>query len=360
LEIACFLDCEGPISKNDNAFEMTSHFIPNGDKVFKVISKYDDILSTTIKRQNYQAGDTLKLILPFLKAYCVSDQKMNEFSTKTLNLMNNIQKTLKYLMNIAATFIVSTSYEHYIKAICKTVNFPFNNTYCTKVKISKYSLSHKENSQLRQFSKEIAKMNLSETFLELRGLSDFSTRDERVVQRLDDIFWREIPQMSVNKILTDVKPIGGKEKALAIRDGINQKNIPLENVVYIGDSITDSEAFQLVKNNNGLTIAFNGNNYAIENAEVAVMSKTSLIIAIIVEIFSRFGKKSVMNLINSWNWKTLKRIGVNEQLLEELAKECKQHLPLVEIISKDNVKTIIEKSVNLRKRIRGEAIGKLG
>ena len=30
-------DCEGPISKNDNAFELTAHFIPEGEKLFSLI-----------------------------------------------------------------------------------------------------------------------------------------------------------------------------------------------------------------------------------------------------------------------------------------------------------------------------------
>ena len=32
-------DCEGPISKNDNALELTSHIIPDGDYFFTLISK---------------------------------------------------------------------------------------------------------------------------------------------------------------------------------------------------------------------------------------------------------------------------------------------------------------------------------
>ena len=45
-------DCEGPISKNDNAFELTAHFIPEGDKLFTNISKYDDVLG----RRSSKAG----------------------------------------------------------------------------------------------------------------------------------------------------------------------------------------------------------------------------------------------------------------------------------------------------------------
>ena len=69
-EDAVFItDCEGPISKNDNAFELTCHFIPDGDRFFTLISRYDDIQADIVKRPGYKPGDTLKLILPFLKAY---------------------------------------------------------------------------------------------------------------------------------------------------------------------------------------------------------------------------------------------------------------------------------------------------
>jgi energy-converting hydrogenase A subunit R len=43
-------DCEGPISKNDNAFEAAARFVPNGDKLFTLISKYDDVLADVVKK----------------------------------------------------------------------------------------------------------------------------------------------------------------------------------------------------------------------------------------------------------------------------------------------------------------------
>lgn len=43
-------DCEGPISKNDNAFELAANFIPNGDIIFANISKYDDVLADVLHK----------------------------------------------------------------------------------------------------------------------------------------------------------------------------------------------------------------------------------------------------------------------------------------------------------------------
>lgn len=89
-------DCEGPISKNDNAFEITSTFVPNGDRLFTVISRYDDVLAYVVKRPHYKAGDTLKLVLPFLKAYGVTDRKIREFSAKNLLLIQNAKENLRH------------------------------------------------------------------------------------------------------------------------------------------------------------------------------------------------------------------------------------------------------------------------
>ena len=59
-------DCEGPISKNDNAFELASHFIPEGEKFFALISKYDDVLAEILKRPRYKAGNSITSIQTFL------------------------------------------------------------------------------------------------------------------------------------------------------------------------------------------------------------------------------------------------------------------------------------------------------
>jgi len=78
-----FSDCEGPISKNDNAYELCAAFIPDGDKLFANISKYDDVLADVTHKPGYAAGGTLKLILPFFKAFDVSDKPMEDFSAQT-------------------------------------------------------------------------------------------------------------------------------------------------------------------------------------------------------------------------------------------------------------------------------------
>ena len=47
FEKSFITDCEGPLTLNDNAFEMCAYFIEDGDELFKILSLYDDYLAIT-------------------------------------------------------------------------------------------------------------------------------------------------------------------------------------------------------------------------------------------------------------------------------------------------------------------------
>ena len=353
-------DCEGPISRNDNAFELTSHFIPHGNRFYTVISRYDDVLADALKRPNYKAGDTLKLILPFLKAYDVTDSKMLEFSSRNLILIENAKDMLKHVRKIAPTFIVSTSYEHYIKAICQNVGFPYENTYCTKLSIDRYHLTRDEKAKLKSTASEITQMPIIEIPTTAKSLNDFSKKEQKILKRLDEIFWKEIKCTDCGRIFSEVNPVGGKEKAEAIKDIVYNLNVDLSDVVYVGDSITDIEAFNLVKKGGGLTVSFNGNQYAIRHAQIAVLSETSLVTAIVADIFCRFGKQQAVGLAEKWSRKELEKNTPAPTLVKRLLKQHPCRLPKVKIITLQNMDTLSEESSKFRKKVRGKAIGRLG
>ena len=354
-------DCEGPISKNDNAFEITARFVPNGAKLFTLISKYDDVLADALKKPGYTAGSTLKLILPFLKAYDVTDAQMEEFSAQNLILIANSKNTLQHVRVIASAFIVSTSYEHYIKALCKALDFPYENTYCTKLSIDKYAVTEKEKTRLKEITKEIAQMPMITIPPEAKTIGDFSGADQGTIERLDKVFWSEIASMSVGRIFSEVTTVGGSQKASAIEDAVAKLHVSLEDVMYVGDSITDVEAFKLVRENGGLTVSFNGNNYAVRNAEISVLSENNLVTAVIADVFCKQGKQAVLDLVENWNLQALEtnRL-VNPSLLDRFFSLHPQTLPKVQIVTAENMETVTKKSSEFRKKVRGEAIGKLG
>jgi energy-converting hydrogenase A subunit R len=354
-------DCEGPISKNDNAYEITDQFVPNGNKLFTLISRYDDVLADVLKKPNYSAGSTLKLILPFLKAYDVTDEQMEEFSAQNLILIADSRDTLQHVQSVANAFIVSTSYAHYIKALCKAVDFPYENTYCTKLSLDNYAVTEPERLRLKELAEEIVQMPIIAMSPKAKTIEDFSAADQETIGRLDTIFWSEIAGMSIGRVFSEVTTVGGRQKAAAIEDAVAKLSVPLEEVMYVGDSITDVEAFQLVGANGGLTVSFNGNNYAVRNAEVAVLSANSIVTAVIADVFCRQGKQAALNLVKNWNLQALERSGVvSLALLDHLFTLYPQSLPKVQIVTAENVEPLANESSEFRKLVRGEAIGKLG
>ena len=76
FEKSFITDCEGPLTLNDNAYELANNFIEDGGNLFKILSLYDDYLVDIVKKENYKAGNTLKLILPF---FVVENLKNKDF-----------------------------------------------------------------------------------------------------------------------------------------------------------------------------------------------------------------------------------------------------------------------------------------
>jgi len=354
-------DCEGPISKNDNAFEITARFVPNGGKLFALVSKYDDVLADVLKKPNYSAGSTLKLILPFLKAYDVTDAQMAEFSAQNLILIANSRNTLQHVRAAASAFIVSTSYEHYIKALCKALAFPYENTYCTKLSMDKYTITSQEKTRLREIVREIAQKPFICIPKEAKAIEDFSLQDQETIMWLYKIFWIEIPKMGIGRIFDEVTTVGGDQKAEAIADIVSKLHVSLSDVMYVGDSITDVEAFKLVRENCGLTVSFNGNSYAVRNAEVSVLSENNVVTAVIADVFCKQGKQAALDLVENWNLQALEsNRTVSPSLLDRLFSLHPQTLPKVQIVTAENMETVTKKSSEFRKKVRGEVIGKLG
>lgn len=347
-------DCEGPISKNDNAMELAAHFAPQGEAVFALLSRYDDYLAYVEERPGYKAGDTLRLILPFLKAFGATDEKIEEYSRAHILLVPGAEETLRFIGEKMPAFIISTSYEPYIKALCEVIDFPFQNAYCTELVLDRYPLPQKEEGYLREVAGEIARMPMIEWGEGASGLADLSPKGREVVQQLNQVFWEELAGMQIGRVLEEVDPIGGEGKAAALRAILQRSGAEISGAMYVGDSITDLQALAMVKGGGGLAVSFNGNAYAIQGAQVACLGRDTGIISIAAQLFAARGAEGVIDVLSQWDEGTLRSAGVEEGLLA--------HLSGAEIgeITPDNQAPWTERSQQFRKEVRGIRIGSLG
>ena len=342
-------DCEGPISKNDNAMELVAHFIPHGEAFFSLLSAYDDYLAEVEQRPGYKAGDTLRLILPFLKTFGATDKGIKEFSRANILLMPKAAETLRVVRQRMPAFIISTSYEPYIRALCELIAFPFEAAYCTTLALDRYPLLKEEKKYLREVAEEIARMPMIEWS---QGLSDAG---RRVVRRLNQIFWEEMAGMEIGRVLAEVDPIGGEAKAAVVRVIVQQTGAEVSEVMYVGDSITDLQALAMVKGGGGLAVSFNGNAYAIKGAQVACLSRDTGIISVCAQLFAEAGREGVLALLPHWGKDGLRTTGVTEEELAHLSSDTE-----IGEITPDNQALWIERSQGFRKEVRGVTVGSLG
>jgi len=339
------IDCEGPLTRNDNALEVSEYFIPQGGRFFSLISRYDDFLADVAKRKGYKAGTTLSLILPFLKAYGATNQGIKEYSASHLLLIPGAKETLSHLNQKMPTFIISTSYQPYIEALCDFVGFPVENTYSTFLDLDRYQISFEEIRRLKALLQEILKL----PFIDLSGVrkkEDLLPLTRRTISRLEEVFQEEIPSLECGKIIKETNPIGGMEKAKAVVDSLKGREV--SQVMYVGDSITDVEALRLVSEGGGISISFNGNSYALKAAQIACISPHTIPLEVLGEVFCEGGKEAVLKLAKKWP----------QSLKEKLTPISPD--PRVEILTHENLERLTKESEKMRKEVRGEAVGSLG
>ena len=356
-------DCEGPLALNDNAFELCRDFLkPEGDRFFKQVSRYDDYLADILKKSGYKAGDTLKLILPFLKAYGLTNAQILDYSLKTLKLMPGVEATYKFLhAQEFPIFEISTSYRQFAEAVGKKLGFKSDHIICTELDLDRYKISKREAAELRLLKEEIAAAPEIELPAGAKSLEDLPAPAQEAIGRCDRIFWDSIPEMDIGVIYQEVNPIGGVDKAKALEESLAKTGVSMADTIYVGDSITDVQAFEAVRAGGGLAISFNGNRYAVDAAQVIVVADTAWPIALLASIFSYWGKESVLDLAaGAGKPEGSRNLVLPEAVIEYIVSGMQGgifNLYPADTPKKDEV---ARESAAMRARLRGAAIAVLG
>ena len=346
FEKSFITDCEGPLTLNDNAYELSAKFIEDGGELFKILSLYDDYLVDIVKKENYKAGNTLKLILPFFVVENLKNRDFVEFSKNNIYAVSDSKFLLSYLKEAMNTYIVSTSYGQYIEAVSNYMQVPFENTFYTKVDVDSLVLSDEEISKIKEFKDMI-----------LKNPEDY--------ELFDDIFFKQITKMQFYEKIKEIDVVGGEGKKSAIEKIIKRDGIDVNQMLYIGDSITDVEPLEFAKNNDGISISFNGNEYPLNAAEIAIVSKSAIATAVVANVYADNDKKTVLKFIKDYNnsndnEKLFDDYKINEDIKKEFFSIFDEDYPIIQIITDENYEDLLTKSKAMRNNIRGEDIGGLG
>ncbi len=349
-------DCEGPTCLDDNALDLSEFYLPHGEKFFAQISKYDDIKHLYVKDPNYSAGDTLRLILPFLRAYGVSNKGIEYFinNIKPINFTDGAIAGHRHLIdeNRMPVFEVSTSYEQFAYLVADELHVSRKNVHCTKLDLDEYYFSKQEINKIKGFLYEIIDLpdiNVPENGE--RGIDSLDEDTRKTFDRLENIFWKEMSNMECYKLLNNVHVMNANGKVDAVKEILAKGAGSKEDVIYIGDSITDKEALKYVRENGGLAVSFNGNEYAINEAQIVCIGTNASINTVIAELFKSEGRDRVMEFFRSDD------PSEENEKIKDLYNSFRIGKDEIEVYTKteDNESELIRKSKAKREELRAGA-----
>ncbi|HEX77944.1 MAG TPA: hypothetical protein G4O03_05970 [Dehalococcoidia bacterium] len=254
----CF-DLEGPLSPQDNAYELMKLF-PRGDAIFEALSRYDDLLALE-GRPGYEPGDTLALIVPFLVYHGLTEADIIKLADRA-GLTPGAKGLVSRLGSEGwQVFCISTSYHQYAYRIAERVGIPGERVACTSLELDRF--------------REILCQEDLRLLPEIEEYIVAPPGEAELKRRLDRFYWEELPATKLGSVVAEVKPRGGSRKVTALSEFGRAYGLSWADWVVVGDSITDFKMLEAVEGAGGLAIAFNANEYALPYATLGLAS-TSL------------------------------------------------------------------------------------
>ncbi|MFX1312480.1 MAG: HAD hydrolase family protein [Promethearchaeota archaeon] len=354
-------DLEGPISILDFAAELGKKLSYksqlnlrkyNMGDFFKMISNYDDYIidSQGIKEKlnipEYQPGDTLRIMAPlYIASY--TDKELINLARNNLGLLPGCKELMKILHKKWDIYVISTSYCHFAHTVTAALNIQKDHVYCTNFNIEKLI----ENFNDIKNSIDILIPNIFQKYIDHNKDLNF------VIDDLNNFFWKDKDSDYI-KLMNKVKVRGGKRKEIAVEEISKRTGVNISEMIALGDSITDINMLQRLKDENGIAISFNGNKFSLKKANVAVTSPNSLGTLPIFQY-----RRNLYDFLEKWELKYEHFKHDPKKIPNELiSNESKYYFIKYDFVpdlrdltnkSKDQIEKIISNQERMRKNVRG-------
>ncbi|WP_048098125.1 hypothetical protein [Archaeoglobus sulfaticallidus] len=348
-----FTDWEGPWVTTDFALEISE--VLGSKAFFERLSQYDDYLYFVERRKGYNAGDTLKLLAPFICVMGLDSKKLKALA-ENVRFVRDADAAMKILLRKYKPVVISTSYDQFLKTSAGKIGIQ-DRLHGTRMDVDRLSeyFDDRDREVASSLIEKISKLPEIKVDVENRTVNESATR---TIDFLNDLFWGNSDfSKKIRRVMGEVVVIGGRKKLETLL-----AYEPKERIIAIGDSISDFEMLEWVRKR-GLAVSFNGNEYALMNSSLAVISNSAFSEAAVVDAYLANGfdgLKEFLKLFEDKKWDELKDV-VDEEIVEGLkCSETEYYLLEGSVGSDDKVDPkIVEKSKRMRKLVRGDA-GKLG
>jgi energy-converting hydrogenase A subunit R len=334
-----FFDLEGPLSPQDNALEVMG-LVDKGHQAFAVISRYDDLL-TLEGREDYEPGDTLKLILPFLILHGIRAEDVEAVSKRAPLVAGARELVVLLLKDGWQAHVISTSYQQHALRIAGELGVAGRDVACTRLAPDNLA-GHAKADDLSLVKEAWDYIQRLSEGLSLEEIADGAV-DAQIRPKLDDFYWQVMPRTELGRALDSVQVVGGRRKVRALEGFCREGGAFLGQVAVVGDSITDFQMLKAVEAAGGLAVVFNGNRYALPCGTVGVASVSLLNLLPVLRIWVDHGREALRKAVASSD-------------LTAQEGEAAYHW----LVNAPNLDEIVRVHGGARRRARGERAGSLG
>lgn len=346
--------CWGFLTRNNGTRDIFDRFVRNGGHFYDVITRYDSLCTYVLNRDSNSFGNTMKMMAPFLKAFGATDLQMHNASAETLELMPEAGTIMRHALKVMSTFITTSLYEHDVMNICDYLNIPMGNISCTDISLDAQDMSRQDARTLRDAASIVTSLKIPKIEYLLNVPMELHPLDVKILKTMDDLTVELLAMNSASSIMRSMTSVGSNEKAYTLLEIRRKTSIDLDGTVYIGSDTSDYQAMELVKESGGLSLSFNGADFAVRGSNVAVLSNDCTVAGVLLQEFYNGGIEAVLELVNNWDRKSLKKRSFSDpHLIEAMLAANPKKLPEVFAINRQNIEEVVEKSVAYRKRILG-------
>lgn len=342
----------GFILRNNTLRDVCARFIRNGEHFYDVVMRYDSLTAYVLGRDEATAGNTVKWVMPFLKANGASDYLLKKAYSETMQLMPGAEDALRYISRLLPTHVSTSLYEHAWIDLAERIDAPLCDVFCSKVDMDHMEFGRSDARRVREICERIASLKIPRTVYELNVPMEVNEKDVRIIRTMDDILKEEIPGLPAMGFMESVNAVTSHRKAYQLLDIRKQSSIDLDSTMYIGGEDTDYQCLDLVRDAGGVALSFNGTDFAVRGCNIAILSKDATVGAVFASLFNDRGIEAILDLAENWNRNYLKNCEFPDRnLLDRMLAAHPRKLPEVYAVDGSNVDEVAELSAEFRKKV---------
>ena len=347
--------CRGFLTRHNDARILCEEYIENGRNFFDVLERYDMLTSYVLNREDATSGSYYKWCVPFLKAFGTTDHSLYKTLKDRVELMPNASRTMKYISDMLPTYITTESYEHGMMEVMDRLNAPLCDMSCTNLCMDQSLMGRVESRNVREVSKKVSCMTVPKKFYELNVPTELYNDDIEIIRTLDQVITNEIPEAGAMSLMESTEAMTSHKKAYRMLDVRRLTGIDLNNVMYIGSASTDFQPMDLVRDSSGLSIAYNGEEFAVRGCNVAILSEDTTVASLFAQMFTDKGPLAAYELAKNWSREYLENMSFPDvNLIRTFLREHPDELPKVYAVDDSNVDKVSKESDKFRKKLLGD------